>query len=136
MWPMRDLDRSWRCVAVIAALLTAGCGGDPTAGPLRDEATLYGQAVTASQTGDRATALGHLDTLLATADRPEYRLARGLEHLRAGDAARAKADAEAGLALEPDATARQDLQWLAAEAAKPAGGSLPAEKLSPPSWNK
>lgn len=133
---MQVRERRGRAAALLAAIATAGCGGDPTAGPLRDEATLYGRAVTASQAGDRATALGHLDTLLATADRPEYRLARGLEHLRAGDAARAKADANAGLALEPDATARQDLQWLVTEAAKPVGGSRSAEMLSPPSWNK
>lgn len=133
---MQVRDRRRRAAAVLAAIAAVGCGADPTAGPLRDEATLYGRAITASQAGDRATALGHLDTLLATADRPEYRLARGLEHLRAGDAARATADAKAGLALEPDASARQDLQWLAAEAAKPASGSRSAERLSPPSWNK
>ena len=133
---MQVRDRRRRAAAVLAAIAAVGCGADPTAGPLRDEATLYGRAITASQAGDCATALGHLDTLLATADRPEYRLARGLEHLRAGDAARATADAKAGLALEPDATARQDLQWLAAEAAKPATGEPAGRRLSPPSWNK
>lgn len=133
---MQLRDRRCRAAALLAAIAAVGCGADPTAGPLRDEATRYGQAITASQAGDRATAIGHLDALVAAADRPEYRLARGLEHLRAGDAARATADAKAGLALEPDETARQDLQWLAAEAAKPAGGSRSAERLSPPSWNK
>jgi predicted Zn-dependent protease len=125
-------------LVITAALLApvGGCSHDPTAGPLRDEATLYGRAVTASQAGDHATALRHLDALLATVDRPEYRLARGLEHLRAGDAARAKADAAAGLALGPDASARQDLAWLAAEAAKPASGGSDSRRLSPPSWNK
>jgi Tfp pilus assembly protein PilF len=74
--------------------------------------------------------------LATAADRPEYRLARGLEHLRSGDAARAKADAEAGLALDPDVTARKDLQWLAAEAATPGGSRVPGQTPSPPSWNK
>jgi len=127
------------CVLVIAtagSVMASGCSGDPTAGPLRDEATLYGRAVTASQAGDHATAIGHLDALVAVADRPEYRLARGLEHLRSGDAARAKADAEAGLALDPDEPARKDLQWLVAEAAKLAAGGQAAPSLSPPSWNK
>lgn len=133
---MQVRNRKRRAAALLGAIVAVGCGADPTAGPLRDEATLYGRAITASQAGDSATALGHLDTLLAAADRPEYRLARGLEHLRAGDAARATADAKAGLAMEPDETARQDLQWLAAEAAKPAGGSRAADRLSPPSWNK
>lgn len=133
---MRVQDRRRRRAALLAAIAAVGCGSDPTAGPLRDEATLYGRAITASQAGDRVTALGHLDTLLATADRPEYRLARGLEHLRAGDAARAKVDAKAGLALESDATVRQDLQWLAAEAAKPVAGNRSPAMLSPPSWNK
>lgn len=133
---MQVQDERRRAAAVLAAIAAVGCGGDPTAGPLRDEASLYGRAVTASQAGDQTTALGHLDTLLATADRAEYRLARGLEHLRAGDAARAKADAKAGLSLEPDATARQDLEWLAAEAAKLTAGGQPPRTLSPPSWNK
>jgi hypothetical protein len=129
--------RAWMLViATAASVMVGGCSGDPTAGPLRDEATLYGRAVTASQAGDHATAIGHLDALMAAADRPEYRLARGLEHLRSGDAARAKADAEAGLALDPDATARKDLQWLAAEAATPGGSRLPGQTPSPPSWNK
>jgi predicted Zn-dependent protease len=133
---MQLRDRRRRAAAVLAAIAAVGCGADPTAGPLRDEATLYGRAVTASQAGDHATAIGHLDALVAAADRPEYRLARGLEHLRSGDAARAKADAEAGLALDPDATARKDLQWLAAEAVKPGGSRLPGQTPSPPSWNK
>jgi predicted Zn-dependent protease len=129
--------RAWMLViATAGSAMAAGCSGDPTAGPLRDEATLYGRAVTASQAGDHATAIGHLDALVAAADRPEYRLARGLEHLRSGDAARAKADAEAGLALDPDATARKDLQWLAAKAATPGGSRLPGQTPSPPSWNK
>jgi len=133
---MRSPDQSWRAAAIVAVIAAVGCGGDPTAGPLRDEAALYGRAITASQAGDHTTALGHLDTLLATVDRPEYRLARGLEYLRAGDATRATADAKAGLALEPDATARQDLEWLAAEAAKLTAGGQPPRTPSPPSWNK
>jgi predicted Zn-dependent protease len=129
--------RAWMLViATAASVMAGGCSGDPTAGPLRDEATLYGRAVTASQAGDHATAIGHLDALVAAADRPEYRLARGLEHLRSGDAARARADAAAGLALDPDATARKDLQWLAGVAATPGGSRLPGQTPSPPSWNK
>jgi Tfp pilus assembly protein PilF len=123
-------------IATAVPVISGGCSGDPTAGPIRDEATIYSRAVTASQAGDHAAAIGHLDALVAAADRPEYRLARGLEHLRSGDAARAKADAEAGLALDPDETARKDLQWLAAEAAKPTSGGQPAPSLAPPSWNK
>lgn len=122
-------------VALLLAL-TAGCGGDPTAGPLRDEAERYGQAVTSSLAGERAAAIGHLDALVAAADRPEYRLARGLEHLRAGDAARAKADAAAGLTLDPDETLRADLEWLAAEARKAGPGGTPSASLTPPSWKK
>lgn len=132
---MQVRDRRGRAAALLAAIAAIGCGSDPTAGPLRDEARLYGRAITASQAGDHATAIGHLDALVAAADRPEYRLARGLEHLRSGDAARARADAEAGLALDPDATTRKDLQWLAAEAATPAG-SRSAKTPLPPSWNK
>jgi predicted Zn-dependent protease len=129
--------RAWTlAIATAGSVIAGGCTGDPTAGPLRDEATLYGRAVTASQAGDHATAIGHLDALVAAADRPEYRLARGLEYLRSGDAARTKTDAEAGLALDPDEAARKDLQWLAAEAAKLAAGGQPAQRLSPPSWNK
>jgi len=119
---------------LLMALAAAGCGSDPTAGPLRDEATLYSRAVTASQAGDHDAALRHFDVLLEAADRPEYRLARGLEHLRSGDAARAKADALAGLGRGPDETAREDLEWLAAAAASGAGPA--ARNLSPPSWNK
>ena len=129
--------RAWMLViATAASVMAGGCSGDPTAGPLRDEATLYGRAVTASQAGDHATAIGHLDALVAAADRPEYRLARGLEHLRSGDAARARADAAAGLALDPDATARKDPLGLAAEAPTPGGSRLPGQTPSPPSWNK
>jgi predicted Zn-dependent protease len=129
--------RAWMlAIATAGSVIAGGCTGDPTAGPLRDEATLYGRALTASQAGDHATAIDHLDALVATADRPEYRLARGLEHLRSGDAARARTDAEAGLGLDPDEAARKDLQWLAAEAAKLAAGGQPPRDPAPPSWHK
>lgn len=40
-----ERDRRWRAAAVMAVAGTAGCGGDPMVGPLRDEATLDGQSI-------------------------------------------------------------------------------------------
>jgi len=122
-------------LTTLAALALAGCDADPAA-PHRAEATLFARAAAAAQSGDHETAVRHFDALIASASRPEYHLARGMAHLRAGSAPRAADDAAAGLALDPDTAARRDLEWLAAEAGRLMAGRPPTPGAVPPSWMK